>query len=754
MDPVCGMTPKVDTPHRLVHEGVEVLFCSGGCKLKFENDPQKYAAPPARPEAPPGTDWTCPMHPEIIQDHFGTCRLCGMALEPLTPDAGNGPNPELIDMTRRLWIASTLTIPVFTLEMGSHAFGWRPLPPVMGIWLEAVLATPVVLWAGAPFFVRGWSSLRTRNFNMFTLIALGTGASWVYSVVATVIPEKFPAEFHVTHGTVAVYFEAAAVITTLVLLGQVLELRARQLTSSAIKALLDIAPKTARRIRNDMDEDIAVDEIALGDFLRIRPGEKVPIDGVVTDGHSTLDESIITGESMPVSRQAGQRVIGGTLNQNGALVMKATAIGHDTVLAQIVNQVADAQRSRAPIQQQADKVAKWFVPVVFAVAIITFTSWFVLGPVPSFTYSLIATVSVLIIACPCALGLATPMSIMVAMGRGAQAGILIRNAAALERFEKVDTLIVDKTCTLTTGKPAVASMSMSAGFSEDQGLRLVAGLESRSEHPLAQAMVHTARDRGLSRVEATDFISFPGKGIEGTVDGQKLRVGRNHFLADSGIDTGLFDAKAAQFRQDGCTVIYIAIDHQFAGVIAIADPIKQTTPDALASLRRQGISIVMVTGDHRATAEAVARRLGITRIEAEILPKDKAAIIARLQARGAVVAMAGDGVNDAPAIASADVGIAMSTGADIAIESAGITLLGGDLNGVVRAITLSRSTMRNIRQNLAFAFAYNAAGIPVAAGALYPFTGELLSPMIAAAAMAASSLSVIANALRLRYIRL
>jgi Cu+-exporting ATPase len=765
IDPVCGMVPKVESPYRLIHEGREILFCGAGCKAKFERDPKHYANGPAQsamqigPKPAPqpmaaGTIWTCPMDPEVVLDHPGACPICGMATEPMIPSLDQGANPELVDMTRRLIIALGLTLPVFVLEMGGHVFGWHLLAAGTGAYVQALLASPVVLWAGAPFFQRGFASIRSGNLNMFTLISMGAGTAWAYSMVAACLPQIFPAEFHDAHGAVAIYFEAAAVITTLVLLGQVLELRARAATGGAIQALLALAPKTARRLRELAEEDVEIDAIEIGDHLRVRPGEKVPIDGLVIDGHSTLDESVITGESMPVTKIVGQHVIGGTLNQTGALVIKATAIGKDTMLARIIALVADAQRSRAPIQHLADRVAGWFVPIVIAIAAISFVFWLAIGPAPALTYGLIAAVSVLIIACPCALGLATPMSIMVGMGRGAQAGVLIRNAAALEQLEKVNILVVDKTGTLTMGKPALVGQTINAGFDGNEILRLAASLESRSEHPLALAMVQAARDHSLTLVEPQDFNSPTGKGVTGMVDGHALVVGQARFLAECGIDTANLAQAADVFAQDGITAIFVAIDGQAAGVFGIADPIKSTTPAAIAALKRLGIHIVMITGDNRLTAGAVARQLGIDDLLAEVLPQDKAAAIARFKAQGRIVAMAGDGVNDAPALAVADVGIAMGKGSDVAIESAGVILLGGDLNGIVRAITLSRATMGNIRQNLFFAFAYNAIGIPLAAGMLYPLTHDLLSPMIAAAAMAMSSISVIGNAMRLRLIRL
>lgn len=753
-DPVCGMSVKPDTPHRLAHGGHEVLFCSAGCKARFVADPAKYSA-----DAPPkaevgaaaaGAEWTCPMHPEIVQDGPGSCPICGMALEPVMPTADTGPNPELRDMSRRFWISLVLALPVFVLEMGRHFFNIDALvPPQVNGWLQLALATPVVLWGGWPFFERGWASLQSRNLNMFTLIALGTGVAWSYSLIAQVFPQVFPPEFRDMHGHVAVYFEAAAIITVLVLLGQVLELQARERTGGAIRALLDLAPKTARRIHNGHEEEVPLDAVIVGDRLRVRPGEKTPVDGMVIDGRSTLDESMVTGESMPVTRSAGDTVIAGTLNQTGALVIEARRVGRDTMLSQIVALVADAQRSRAPIQRLADKVSGWFVPAVIVIAILTFIGWSAFGPQPSFTYGLIAAVSVLIIACPCALGLATPMSIMAGVGRAARQGVLIRNAEALERFEKVDTLVLDKTGTLTEGRPGVITIKATGGFSENDLIRFAASIEQPSEHPLALAVVAAARERAIALTEPTTFDSPVGKGVIGTVDGHGVALGAERYLDELGVSTAALRQEAERLRGDGATAIFVAIDNRLAGVLGIADRVKTTTPDSLRALAAQGIDLVMLTGDNRTTAEAVGHSLGIARIEAEILPEDKSRIVETLKRDGRVVAMAGDGVNDAPALAAADVGIAMGAGTDVAIESASVTLLKGDLTGIVKGRAVSRATMANIRQNLVFAFGYNALGIPVAAGLLYPFTGQLLSPMLAAAAMALSSVSVIANALRL-----
>jgi len=758
-DPVCGM--EVDphtTKHRADHAGRPYYFCSAGCRSKFLADPLKYLEKDNRPSAPvpEGTIYTCPMHPEVRQVGPGPCPICGMALEPLEVTADHGPHPELADMQRRFWIALALTAPVFILEMGSHLFGLHHLiAPTLSNWLQLVLATPVVLWAGWPFFERGWQSLVTRNLNMFTLIAMGTGVAWAYSVIATLAPQIFPPAFRQADGAVAVYFEAAAVITVLVLLGQVLELRAREQTSGAIRALLDLAPKTARRVRESgAEEDVPLDSVVAGDRLRVRPGEKVPVDGVIEDGRSSLDESMITGESMPVTKQTGDKVIAGTLNQSGSFVMRAEKVGRETMLSQIVQMVATAQRSRAPIQRLADHVAGWFVPLVIAVAVVAFAAWALFGPEPRLAYGLVAAVTVLIIACPCALGLATPMSIMVGVGRGAQAGVLIRNAEALERLEKVDTLVVDKTGTLTEGKPKVTAIVPAAGFNEAQLLMLAASVEAASEHPLAAAIVAAAKERGVALERVTGFDSPTGKGAVGVVAGRRVVLGNARFLAELGIPVETLAAQAEEFRCDGATSIFLAADGVVAGAIAIADPVKPSTRAALDTLRADGVRVVMLTGDNRTTAEAIARRLGITDIEAEVLPDQKSAVVDRLKREGRVVAMAGDGVNDAPALAAADVGIAMGTGTDVAIESAGVTLLKGDLQGIVRARRLSEAVMGNIRQNLFFAFVYNAAGVPVAAGILYPMFGILLSPIMAAAAMALSSVSVIANALRLRHVKL
>ena len=758
-DPVCGMTVDPATSkHRFDYRGETFHFCSAGCRTKFAADPVSYLEKDSRPKAavPEGTIYTCPMHPEIRQVGPGSCPICGMALEPEVASLDAPPNPELADMTRRFWIGLALALPAVVLEMGGHLAGGHGfLDPTLSNWIQFAFATPVVLWAGWPFFVRGWQSLVTRHLNMFTLIAVGTGVAYVYSVVGTIAPGIFPATFRGHGGAVAVYFESAAVITVLVLLGQVLELRAREATSGAIKALLQLAPKTARRIGDDgADHEVEIDTLAVGDHLRVRPGEKVPVDGVILEGRSSLDESLVTGESMPVTKEPGSKVIAGTLNQSGGFMMRADKVGRDTLLSQIVKMVADAQRSRAPIQRLADQVSGWFVPIVIVVALIAFGAWAWFGPEPRMAFGLVAAVSVLIIACPCALGLATPMSIMVGVGRGAQAGVLIKNAESLERMEKVDTLVVDKTGTLTEGKPKVVAIVPAVGFNETDILRLAATVERASEHPLADAIVRTAKERNLDLGKVEAFDSPTGKGATGRVDGKTIVLGNANFLQSLGIDAQSLNDQGERLRGDGATVINIAVDGKLAGLFAIADPVKASTPDALKALAADGIKVIMLTGDNRTTANAVARSLGIADVEAEVLPDQKSAVVAKLQKAGRIVAMAGDGVNDAPALAAAEVGIAMGTGTDVAMESAGITLLKGDLGGIVRARRLSQATMRNIRQNLFFAFIYNAAGIPIAAGILYPAFGLLLSPIIAAAAMALSSVSVVGNALRLRMTRL
>ena len=758
LDPVCGMTVDPATSrHRFEHQGKTWHFCSAGCRGKFAADPAKYLdQKQPQAEMPIGTIYTCPMHPQIRQVGPGSCPICGMALEPEVASLDAPPNPELADMSRRFWIGLVLAAPAVVLEMGGHMVGGHDwVDPTLSNWIQLVFATPVVLWAGWPFFVRGWQSLVTRNLNMFTLIAMGTGVAYAYSVIGTLFPQSFPANFRGHGGAVAVYFEAASVITVLVLLGQVLELRARAATSGAIKALLQLAPKTARRVGDDgSDHEVAIDTLKTGDKLRVRPGEKVPVDGVILEGRSALDESLVTGESMPVTKEAGGKVIAGTLNQSGSFVMRADKVGRDTLLSQIVQMVADAQRSRAPIQRLADQVAGWFVPTVIVVAIIAFATWATFGPEPKMAFGLVAAVSVLIIACPCALGLATPMSIMVGIGRGAQAGVLIKNAEALERMEKVDTLVVDKTGTLTEGKPKVVAIVPTAGFHETDILRLAASVERASEHPLADAIVRAAKERDLELSKVDEFDSPTGKGATGKVDGRSIVLGNSRYFSAIGVETTALDAESERLRAGGATVINIAIDGKLAGLFAIADPVKASTPNALKALAAEGIRVIMLTGDNRTTAAAVARQLGISEIEAEVLPDQKSAVVAKLRNAGRIVAMAGDGVNDAPALAAADVGIAMGTGTDVAMESAGVTLLKGDLGGIVRARKLSQATMGNIRQNLFFAFIYNAAGIPIAAGILYPAFGILLSPIIAAAAMALSSVSVVGNALRLRATRL
>jgi Cu+-exporting ATPase len=758
-DLVCDMwVDPHATPHKAEHRGHLYYFCSAGCRSRFLGEPQRYLAPGTAKVEPAPRDalYTCPMHPEIRQAGPGSCPICGMALEPVLATADTGPSRELTDMMRRFWVGLALSLPVVVLEMSSHLSGiTHAIGRQTSNWIQLGLATPVVLWAGWPFFARGWHSLVTRRLNMFTLIALGTGVAWSYSVVAALAPGVFPAAFRARDGSVAVYFEAAAMITVLVLLGQVLELRAREATGGAIRALLDLAPKTARHIGSDgSEEEIPLDSVQVGYRLRVRPGEKVPVDGVTIEGRSSVDESLVTGESMPVTKEPGARVIGGTMNRSGALIVEAQKVGRDTVLSQIVRLVAEAQRSRAPIQRLADQVSGWFVPVVIAAAALAFAVWATWGPAPRFSYGLVAAVAVLIIACPCALGLATPMSIMVSVGRGARAGVLIKSAEALERMEKVDTLIVDKTGTLTEGKPAVTAIVPAPGVSEAEVVRLAASVERASEHPLALAIVAAATTRRLSTSPVADFDSPTGKGAVGTVEGKRIVLGNAQFLAELGIDVATLAPEAEGLRQDGATAIFAGVDGKVAGVLAIADPVKPSTPAALAALKANGVRVVMLTGDNWTTARAVARRLGIDEVEAEVLPQRKSDIVQRHKAAGEVVAMAGDGVNDAPALAVADVGIAMGTGTDVAMESAGITLLKGDLTGLVRARRLSCATMGNIRQNLFFAFIYNALGVPIAAGVLYPFSGLLLSPIIAAAAMALSSVSVITNATRLRTVRL
>jgi Cu+-exporting ATPase len=764
IDPVCGMEVDPDRARGSVeHEGETYHFCSDGCRHRFEEDPDRYAGDGATArrsgdeaeEASEGVEYTCPMHPEVVQIGPGSCPKCGMALEPRTVTADDqGDDPELVDMRRRFRLSLLLTAPLFVLAMGEHVPGvdFERLASARTLdWIELLLATPVVLWGALPFFERGWRSVITWNLNMFTLIALGVGVAYVYSVVAVLVPGVFPESFRGHEGTVAVYFEAAAVITVLVQLGQVLELRARGQTSSAIKALLNLAPKTARRVNEDgSEEDVPLETVQAGERLRIRPGEKVPVDGTVVSGSSSVDESMVTGEPMPVGKEAGDRVIGATVNGTGSLVMEAEKVGSDTLLARIVRMVSEAQRSRAPIQKLADLVAAWFVPSVVGIATITFVVWAVWGPEPAMAYALINAVAVLIIACPCALGLATPMSIMVATGKGAGAGVLFRNAEAIEVMRDVDTLVVDKTGTLTEGRPRLTDVSALGEMAEETLLRLAASLERGSEHPLAAAIVEGARDRGVELGDAEDFGSVTGKGVEGRVDGRSVAVGNRALLDERAEVPEEAVSRAEQLRSEGHTVMFVAVDGRAAGLLGVSDPVKGSTPDAIRDLHGDGIELVMLTGDSRTTAEAVARRLGIDRVVAEVLPDQKADAVKEFQGEGRVVAMAGDGINDAPALAQAQVGIAMGTGTDVAMESAGVTLVKGDLRGIVRARRLSRATMRNIKQNLFFAFVYNSLGVPIAAGILYPVFGILLSPILAAAAMSFSSVSVIGNSLRLR----
>jgi P-type Cu+ transporter len=761
-DPVCGMSVDPHTAkHRREHGGRTYYFCSARCAERFEAEPANYlGAERARAEpAPKDAIYTCPMHPEIEQVGPGDCPICGMALEPKTVTLEEeGPSAEYLDMRRRFWVSAILSLPLLLWVMGDHLLGIgmaHAVPRQLAHWIQLALATPVVLWAGWPIFKRCWASLQKLSPNMWTLIGIGVGAAYLYSVVATVAPGIFPAAFRGPEGQVDVYFEAAAVIVAFVLLGQVLEIRARERTSGAIKALLGLAPKTARRVRDDgTDQEVPLEAVQVGDRLRVRPGDQIPVDGEVLEGRSTVDESMLTGEPVPVEKNPGDRVSAGTVNQSGSFIFRAERVGSETMLARIVQMVAEAQRSRAPIQRLVDVVAGWFVPAVVAIAIVAFVAWSIVGPPPAMAYGLIAAVSVLIIACPCALGLATPMSIMVGTGRGAQAGVLIKNAEALERFAKVDTLVVDKTGTLTEGKPKVTTLVPVPGMDEHELLRLAAGLERASEHPLAAAIVDAARERGLEVVEASEFDSITGKGVQGRVDGRAVAIGNQRLLESLGVDAGPWAERAERQRAEGETVMFVAVDGRPAGLVGVSDPIKPTTPRALEALHAAGLRLVMLTGDNRITAEVVARKVGIDEIHAEVLPDQKQEVIRSLQAEGRIVAMAGDGINDAPALAQADIGIAMGTGADVAMKSAGITLVKGDLRGLVRARRLSEATMRNIKQNLFFAFVYNALGVPIAAGILYPFTGLLLSPVIAAAAMSLSSVSVIGNALRLRAVRL
>lgn len=759
IDPVCGMTVDPATAEwKTDYKGKTYFFCAGSCRTKFIANPAKYLAEDTSAAEPvaEGAIYTCPMHLEIRQIGPGTCPICGMALEPLVVSANDGPNPELIDMSRRFWIGLVLTLPVFVLEMGGHLFNLHGIVSQQtSNYIGLLLATPVVFWAGWPFLERGWASLRTRNFNMFTLIALGTLVAWGFSIVATLAPQLFPQAFRQHDGSVAVYFEAAAVITVLVLLGQVLELRTREKTSGALRALMDLAPKQARLVLDDgSEDDVPVEHVGQGATLRVRPGEKVPVDGIVLEGSGLIDESMVTGESMPVRKEPGSKLIGGTINQTGSLTMKAENVGSQTMLARIVQMVAEAQRSRAPVQRLADTVSAWFVPGVVITAILAFAAWSLFGPEPRLAYALVAAVSVLIIACPCALGLATPMSVMAGVGRGARSGVLVKNAEALEIMEKVDTIIVDKTGTLTEGKPSVTDFIAAKGSDADEVLRLAAGLEQGSEHPLALAVVNAAKAKGMTLGRVMGFDAPAGKGASGMVERKRVAAGSADYLNSLSIDTGELSEDADRLRKDGATVIYIAVNGKLAAIAAIADAVKPTTMAALAELKAAGLRIIMVTGDNRVTANAIATRLGIDEVEAEVLPEQKAEIVARLKAEGRIVAMAGDGVNDAPALAAADVGIAMATGTDVAIESAGLTLIKGDLNGIVRARNLSIATMKNIRQNLAFAFLYNTIGIPIAAGLFYPLFGILLSPMFAAAAMSLSSVSVITNSMRLQHAKI
>ena len=766
-DPVCGM--QVDTrtaKHRYELGRTPYYFCSARCLEKFKADPDRYLNPPehdpavtapamgALPEAAEGTIWTCPMHPEIRRDGPGTCPICGMALEPLEPSLEEEANPELVDMSRRFWASVALSLPLVILAIGGELFGWNLLPMRVSVWVQLALATPVVLWGGWPFFERLWASLKTRNLNMFTLIGLGVGVAYLYSLVATLVPQIFPEALRTMGGMVPVYFEAAAVITTLVLLGQVLELRARSATGKAIRALFGLAPKTARRVQDGREEDIPLTDVHVGDLLRVRPGEKVPVDGVVEEGRSSIDESMITGEPVPVEKGAGDPITGATVNGTGSLLMRAERVGKDTMLSQIVRVVAAAQRSRAPIQKLADKVSGWFVPSVVAVSLIAFAAWSLFGPPPPLSHAILNAIAVLIIACPCALGLATPMSIMVGTGRGATAGVLVKNAEALELMENIDTLVVDKTGTLTLGKPKLVAVEPADGFDEGEVLRLAAALERGSEHPLAAAIVDGARERVIQLPASSDFQSHTGKGVTGTIEGRKVALGNAALVDEAGVDPASLESKADELRSQGAGVMFLAVDGKLAGLLVVADPVKDGAADAVAELQRDGIRVVMLTGDNRRTAEAVARRVGIDEVMAEVLPDQKQAKVEELRRQGRRVAMAGDGINDAPALAAADVGIAMGTGTDVAMESAAITLVKGDLSGIVRARHLSRAVMRNIRQNLFFAFVFNAAGVPIAAGVLYPWFKILLSPIIAGAAMSLSSVTVIGNSLRLRGVKL
>ena len=758
-DRVCGM--KVDpakTAHHAEHAGQNFDFCSAGCRAKFIADPDVFLGDEPRPEpkATPGAMWTCPMHPEVRQEGSGTCPICGMALEPEEPSLDDAPNPELVNFTRRLWVAGALTIPLLVVSMFADMLGLHVVSPAASPWVQLALTAPIVLWAGTPFFVRGWQSLRTRHYNMFTLIAIGVGAAFLYSLVATVAPGIFPATFR-THGSsVPVYYEAAGVVVTLVLLGQVLELRARAATGRAIRALMDLAPKTARRLRTDgSDEEVSLANVAAGDRLRVRPGEAVPVDGVVVEGRSSVDEAMLTGEPAPVLKEVGAAVTGGTVNGTGGLVMEARAVGADTMLARIVRMVAEAQRSRAPIQAVADRVSGWFVPLVVLIAVATFVIWSLVGPEPRMGHALLNAIAVLVIACPCALGLATPMSIMVGTGRGAHAGVLVKNAEALQAFEKVDTLVIDKTGTLTEGKPKLVAAEAVNGADDGEVLALAAAVEARSEHPLAHAIVTAAKDKGVVLGRVEEFASQTGLGVSARVDGREIVIGNAAQMKRVGIDPAPAETAADRRRSEGAGVMLVAIDGKLAGLLAVADPVRSTAREAIATLRAEGLRVVMLTGDNATTADAVARAVGgLDDVRADLRPEDKARIVAELRAGGARVAMAGDGINDAPALAAADVGLAMGTGTDVAIESAGMTLTRGDLSAIVRARKLAQATMRNIRQNLFFSFLFNGIGVPVAAGVLYPVAGILLSPMLAGAAMALSSFTVVLNALRLNAVKL
>ena len=759
VDPVCGMTmDPAKTAHHAQHDGAEYHFCSAGCLSKFTADPAKYldAAPRIQAIAAPGAIWTCPMHAQIRQEGPGTCPICGMALEPEEPSLDDAPNPELVDFTRRWWVSAVLAVPLLILTMGAELLGLHPLSPAVSPWVQFTLAAPIVLWAGAPFFVRGWTSIKTRHLNMFTLIAIGVGSAFLYSVVATVAPGLFPPSFRTMGGMIPVYYEAAGVVVALVLLGQVLELRARASTGKAIRALLKLAPKTAYRIGSDGKEtEIDLSDVQAGDHLRIRPGEAVPVDGVVIEGRSSVDESMLTGEPLPVAKEAASALTGGTVNGTGSLLMEARAVGSDTMLARIVKMVAEAQRSRAPIQAVADRISGWFVPLVIAIAVVTFIVWSVFGPEPRYGHALLNAIAVLIIACPCALGLATPMSIMVGTGRGAQAGVLVKNAEALQGFERVDTLLIDKTGTLTEGKPKLVGIETVGELTENDLLRLIASVEARSEHPLAHAIVTAAKERSLALAEPEDFAVQVGAGISATVDGRAVVIGNTAQMKSIGVDPQpLFEASEAK-RREGAGVMLVSIDGALAGFIAVADPIRADAKESISALRKQGLRVIMLTGDNPTTAQIVADAVGgLDGVRAELKPEDKARIVGELKAEGAKVAMAGDGINDAPALAAADVGLAMGTGTDVAIESAGITLTKGDLAAVVRARTLAKATMANIRQNLFFSFLFNGVGVPVAAGLLYPGLGLLMSPMFAGAAMALSSFTVVMNALRLNRVKL